>query len=147
MEIYISLIIITLYISYYIINYGIPKSLSITYYKCGLTLSLAIIICSGLIFPKMMEITEYQFLPFITLASILFVAFAPNYQDEDIIDYVHTSAAILALISSQILVYLVNPLILLYWIPYLLVESIFKFNNFKFWAEVVMLLTIYSILL
>ena len=153
----LSIFVIALYIIYAIINKGIPVSLSSTYYNYGWIFSFIITLSSSLIFPNMLSITpeNYQFLTFITFAGVLFVAFAPNFKSDTLIDNVHTIAAIITLIASQLWVALINPIYLLWWIPviiYILVGlfkkiSILKLPGIKFWSEVVMLLTIYNILL
>ena len=153
----LSIFVIALYIIYAIIDKGIPISLSSTYYDYSWIFSFIITLSSSLIFPSMLSVTpeNYQFLAFITFAGVLFVAFAPNFKTDTLIDNVHTIAAIITLIASQLWVALINPMYLLWWIPiiiYILVGffkkiSILKLPGIKFWSEVVMLLTIYNNLL
>ena len=158
----LSLLCILLYILYIIINYGIPHSLSATYYSIihKVTFSLVLAVSAGLILPILLEITpiSYQFLPFISIAGVLFVAAAPDYQGNNLTDYVHTTSAIVALIASQIWVYLISPWTLLFWIPLIIyviwlwiktksIKTVFDKYPVKFWGEVIMLLTIYQILL
>ena len=153
----LSIFVIALYIIYAIIDKGIPISLSSTYYDYSWIFSFIITLSSSLIFPSMLSVTpeNYQFLAFITFAGVLFVAFAPNFKTDTLIDNVHTIAAIITLIASQLWVALINPIYLLWWIPviiYILVGlfkkiSILKLPGIKFWSEVVMLLTIYNNLL
>ena len=149
--IYISFLLMLLYISYTLINVGIPNSLSATYYNFGWIFSIIISVSSLLVLPKALAITPetFQFLPFITIASILFVAFAPNFLSDNLVDRVHTVSAIISFITSQIWVALMNPIYLLFWIPILIYILIYykTLPKIKFIAEIIMLLTIYCILL
>lgn len=84
----------------------------------------------------------------------MFVAAAPDYRSNSLTDSVHTGSAIIALILSQIWVYLISPYTLMLWIPLLLyiavlwihtksISKVFSDYPVKFWGEVTMLLTIY----
>jgi len=86
---YLSLLLISIYIIYYIIKFKkIPNSLSATYYDMGWIFSLVILISIILIINNMFEITpeNFKFLPFISIAGIIFVAFAPNFNADKLID-------------------------------------------------------------
>lgn len=107
--------------------------------------SAVLLISTALILPTTLEM-EYPYLAFPALCGILFVVFAPNFMTDSLVDRVHTGAAVIAFTFSQIWVGLHNPIILLEWVPYL-IYILFTRQNFKFWAEIVMLLTIYTILL
>lgn len=148
----ISFITILLYILYNIYKYGVPNSLSETYYNNKYTFSIILIFCGITCFYKMIQISDYHYISFITLSGILFVAFAPNFRENSLIDSVHTYSAVIALIFSQIWVALTYYKVLLIWIL-LLVYIIFNFKRklleipkIKFIAEIIMLLTIYLIL-
>lgn len=95
---------------------------------------------------------KWQFLSFIFLSGILFVAFAPNINNDELEDKVHTGAAIISLTASQIWVAIVKPEFLSLWIfffLYILVKIKDKEKlsdtNYKFWAEIIMLLTLCQI--
>lgn len=158
MTVYISLLLIILYVSYIIVNYGIPHSLSETYYSLSQRwiFSAILVASTALMLPIVLPM-EYAFLMFIALSGVLFVANTPNYREDSLVDSVHTSSAIIALISSQIWVGLYSPLTLLWWIL-ILVYAIYQYkvtksikgifdSNIKFWAELIMLFTVYSVLL
>lgn len=153
--IYLSLLLIVVYISYYIVQYKkIPNSLSATYYDVGGYFSLVILMSSLLILPSMFNITpdNYKFLSFLSLTGVIFVAFAPNFKEGKLVDSVHTWAAILSLIFSQIWVGLTKPLFLLMWIPiiiYILYRLITnkEIVKIKFWSEISMLSSVYGTLL
>lgn len=154
--IYLSLIIILLYICYVIIDSGIPHSLSATYYKYGKIFSIVLFSSSILLMPKLLEFIpdDIKFLGFLSLAGVIAVAVSPDFRNDKLTDKIHDISAVLALIISQILVILINPLLLLDWIPiilYIIIGGIkYKTLNvpyIKFFAEVIMILTIYQMLL
>jgi len=79
----IGFMLIILYLIYIIINYGIPKSISATYYsiKYKIAFSLVLLLSMMFSFDRVMEITpdNFKFLPFIFYVGFLFVAAAPNF--------------------------------------------------------------------
>ena len=85
-------------------------------------------------------------------SGILFVAFVPDYNKFKFLDNIHTTAAIILLISSQIWVAVMNPFCLSWWVLLLIyVICNFKINllqipKIKFFGEVIMLITIYNVL-
>lgn len=143
----VSIILISLYILYVVCKDGIPHSLSATYYQHKTIFSLVLILSIIFSFNSFMYPEKWQFLPFIFLSGILFVAFAPDFRSDELTDRVHTGAAIISLIVSQIWVAIVNPKVLFIWILLLIYfllkrkEKILE-TNFKFWAEIIMLLTL-----
>ena len=154
-----SLILIT-YLIIYVIKYGVPPSVSATYYKINnkLWFSLCLISTSILLFPVLVQQVseELQFLVFLTLGSIIFVGLSPNYRDSNLLNNIHSISAYIALVCSQILVGLVNPnilfiwiLLFLYWIYYSIKHKSLKYgfskSNIKFWGEIIMMFTIYFI--
>lgn len=156
----LSFLLIALYIIYFVIKYGVPHSLSATYYSIAykVAFSLVLAVSAGLVLPTLLSITpvKYQFLAFLAIAGIMFVAAAPDYRNDDLVDYVHTGSAIFSLIISQILVFLISPYILMLWIPLILyiiilwintksLNKVFSDYPIQFWGEIIMLLTIYYI--
>lgn len=154
----LSLLLICSYILYIIIKYGVPHSLSQTYYllKHKWIFSLVLITSTAIILPEMLEM-NYSYLAFPTLCGVLFVAVTPNFRDDNLVDQVHTWSAVVALIFSQLWVGLTNPIILNWWILFLIYlyiqykkyrsfKKILDESNSKFYAELIMLLTVYSIL-
>lgn len=140
----LSFIIIFTYIIYMIYKYGVPKSISTTYYSLNhkWVFSVVLLASSLLLLPKLVE---FGFLGFLCVVGVIFVAYAPNFMDNELVDRVHTGSAILSLITSQLLVAMKHPLILAIWIPYV-IYLIFSRNNYKFYAEIIMLFTIYLLL-
>lgn len=151
----LSLLCILFYIIYVVIKYGIPHSLSATYYSLvhKVIFSLVLAVSAGLILPTLLSITpdRFQFLTFLSIAGIMFVAAAPDYENDSLTDTIHTGSAIIALILSQVWVGLMNPIALLCWIP-MIIYIIYWYknlgkSNIKFWGEITMLLTIYVTLM
>lgn len=143
----VSIILISLYILYVVCKDGVPHSLSATYYSHKTIFSLVLILSIIFSFNSFMQPEEWQFLPFIFLTGILFVAFAPDFRSDKLTDQVHTGAAIISLIASQIWVAIINPKVLWVWLLlliYLFLKRKEKISetNFKFWAEIIMLLTL-----
>lgn len=94
-----------------------------------------------MIAPRLFSITNnyYSFLVFFTLVGILGVGVDPLIKGQK--NIIHYSSAIMMGISSQILVYIINPYILLSWIPYI-IYTIYIEDGRKnmFFAEIVMLI-------
>lgn len=155
----IGFILITLYIIYTVINYGVPKSISATYYSLKFKIIFSLILLLSIItsFEQIMEITpdNFKFLPFIFCSGILFVAAAPNFRTNKLVANVHNYAAIISFLCSQIWVAIIDPIPLLLWL-FVLFYIIVKFKEYKslsliiknscikFWAEIVMLDAIFS---
>lgn len=86
-----------------IINYGIPESLSATYYslgKYGWMFQLCLFLIGVLLLPVWLSLSEesHQYLVFLACASLCFVASAPCFNLE-LQGKVHYSAAIVCCIS------------------------------------------------
>lgn len=150
----ISLIILLIYIFYIATKHGIPHSLSQTYYLLKHKWIFSVVLLSSvcIILPQMLEM-NYSYLAFPALCGVIFVAFTPNFKDDDLVDRVHTWSAIVALIFSQIWVGVTNTWILCLWIPFIMYlcvqykkyrsfKRILDESNSKFYAEIIMLLTV-----
>lgn len=61
--------------------------------------------------------------------------------------WLHYGGGILSGITSQLLVYLVNPYLLIPWIPYLFYLIFYPDNNTTFWAEIICFINVFGILL
>ena len=113
-------------------------------------------VSSMMILPIMVS-GDYSYFAFPGVAGVLFVAFSPNFRSDDLEDAVHTGSAIIALIFSQLWVGFINPISLVWWIPFLIyfivqwfknktLSKVFGGTNIKFYAEIIMLLTVYTTL-
>lgn len=120
----ISILIATLiYVAYNAIslaNFGVPHSLSMTYYLWKEKANIGYLFCVmmyavvALMMPAWITMTEgsdWQFLAFLAPASIAFVGTAPAFLGSDLENKVHTISAMIAAVCSLAWVILVTP----YW--------------------------------
>ena len=120
----ISIIIATtVFVAYNAVSlalFGIPESLSMTYYlykeKCnkGWLFCLMMYAVVALMMPAWITMSEgsnFQFLAFLAPAAIAFVGTAPAFLSSDIENKVHSIAALIAAACSLLWVILVTP----YW--------------------------------
>ena len=120
----ISIIAATaIYLAYNAISlalFGIPKSLSDTYYLWkarngkGWLFSLMMYAVVALMMPAwitMSEGSDFQFLAFLAPAAIAFVGTAPRFKDTNLENHVHMTSAYLAAAFALAWVALVTP----YW--------------------------------
>ena len=101
-------------------NFGIPHSLSMTYYLWnekngrGWLFCLMMYIVVVLMMPAwitMSEGSDFQFLAFLAPAAIAFVGTAPRFKDTNLENHVHMTSAYLAAAFALLWVALVTP----YW--------------------------------
>ena len=116
----IAAVIYLLYNAISIGLFGIPESLSNTYYlykdkwNVGYLFPIMMYSVVALMMPSWITLSEgsnFQFLAFLAPASIAFVATAPAFKGSKLESNVHTIAAILAAVCSLAWVCLVTP----YW--------------------------------
>lgn len=151
----ISIIIATIiYVAYNAIslaNFGVPHSLSMTYYlwkeksKKGYVFSLMMYAVVAFMMPAwitMSEGSDFQFLAFLAPASIAFVGTAPRFLDDDLENKVHSIAALIAAACSLAWVILVTPLwyLILVWFGYAAMASILTSTHktsIVYWLETI----------
>lgn len=132
----VSCLIISLYITSYICNVGVPASLSATYYKTERKWLFPVTIGASGIFalvPLLNNTPEsYQFVAFFIVAATLFVASAPAFKEE-FVNRIHACAA------SVLGVCALAWLILTFGCPWIaiigLCVAIFDRKHFLFWVE------------
>ena len=120
----ISIIIATvIYVAYNAVSlayFGVPHSLSMTYYLWKEKANIGYLFCAmmyavvALMMPAWISMSEgsnWQFLAFLAPASIAFVGTAPAFLSSDLENKVHTISAILAAVCSLAWVCIVTP----YW--------------------------------
>ena len=150
-----------IYIVYNLISlytFGVPGSLSATYYlwndvKKGA--SYAFCVCLGLmvalLLPSWLELSEgspWQFLSFLTCGSLLFVAAAPNFKSLGIESTVHTVSAIFSAVCGLCWVIFVADLwvVILLTLLYTLIVAVShcSLNRcYVYWLETIAFLSIY----
>ena len=131
--------------------FGIPRSLSDTYYLWkarngrGWYFSLMMYAVVALMMPAwitMSEGSDFQFLAFLAPAAIAFVGTAPRFKDTELENHVHMTSAYLAAAFALLWVALVTPywLVILIWFYIVASLSLFT-NSYKtalvYWLETV----------
>ena len=122
----------------------IPNSISQTVYSLDNNhkwiFSAVMVIISFMILPQLLEVVPigYEFLSYLTVLGIIGVGIDPL--DKDKKNIIHYVSAIIMGVSSQILIYIMNPYLFLLWIPYI-VYTMYKDDGRKnmFLSEMVML--------
>ena len=131
--------------------FGIPESLSNTYYlykeKCnkGWLFCLMMYAVVALMMPAWISLSEgsnFQFLAFLAPASIAFVGTAPRFKDFDLENKVHTYSAYIAAACSLLWVGLVTPYwwVMLIWLGLIALASVLT-SSYKtclvYWLETI----------
>lgn len=141
----LSCAIMTLYLTAYILNLGLPTSISETYYyteakwlfpTCTATAGVLALV-------PLLNITpdSYRFVAFFIVASILFVAAAPAFREE-LTNKVHSGAAIILGVSALTWLILTNG------VPYIAITAmlaglLFDRRRLVFWLEIGLLYNLY----
>ena len=151
----ISILIATIvYVAYNAIslaNFGIPQSLSMTYYLWKQKANIGYLFCMmmyavvALMMPawiSMSEGSDYQFLAFLAPAAIAFVGTAPAFLGSDLENKVHSVSAVVAAVCSLAWVVLVTPYwwIILVWLGLVAIAAILT-SSYKtalvYWLETI----------
>ena len=129
--------------------FGVPESLSNTYYlyqaKCnkGWLFCAMMYLVVAFMMPAWITLSEgsnFQFLSFLAPASLMFVGTAPRFKDFDLENKVHTYSAYIAAACSLAWVVLVTPYwwVMLIWLGFIALASIFT-SSYKtclvYWLE------------
>lgn len=149
----ISIIVATaIYVAYNAISlalFGIPESLSNTYYLWkekngkGWLFCLMMYAVVAFMMPAwitMSEGSDFQFLAFLAPAAIAFVGTAPAFKSDDLENVVHTTAAIVAAICSLAWVAVITPYwwMILVWFGFIALAAILT-SSYKiclvYWLE------------
>lgn len=131
--------------------FGIPESLSNTYYlykeKCnkGWLFCLMMYLVVALMMPAWITLSEgsaFQFLAFLAPASIAFVGTSPRFKDGDLENKVHTYSAYVAAACSLLWVGLVTPYwwVILVWLGFIAIASILTCSYkscLVYWLEMI----------
>ena len=149
----ISIIVATcIYVAYNAISlalFGVPESLSNTYYLWkerngrGYVFCLMMYIVVALMMPAWISLSEgsnFQFLAFLAPASIAFVGAAPRFKDTELENKVHSISAVIAAACSLAWVALVTPYwwMILVWFGFIALAAILT-SSYKtclvYWLE------------
>ena len=149
----ISIIVATcIYVVYNAVSlaiFGVPESLSNTYYlykekwNKGWLFCLMMYLVVALMMPAWISLSEgsnFQFLAFLAPASIAFVGTAPAFKSDDLENVVHSAAAIVAAICSLAWVAVITPYwwMILVWFGFIALAAILT-SSYKsclvYWLE------------
>lgn len=143
----ISLIILTSYTIAVCVRWGVPHSLSRTFFSIERKwiFSAVVATSAGLLMSPLMEILPeaFQWLGFLTCAGCLFVSFAPNLDDE-LEETAHMAGAITLGLASQGIVLVLHPWLMFLWVLWIPFVS---GKSRVFCAEMVGGLTLFSAIL
>ena len=158
----ISIIVATaIYVAYnafFLAIFGVPESLSNTYYlykekwNKGWLFCLMMYLVVALMMPAWITLSEgsnFQFLAFLAPASIAFVGTAPRFKDGDLENKVHTISAIIAAACSLLWVAMVTPYwwVMLIWLGFIALAAILT-SSYKtclvYWLEQVAFLSTFT---
>ena len=131
--------------------FGIPESLSNTYYLYkeksgkGWLFCLMMYLVVAFMMPAWITMSEgsnFQFLSFLAPAAIAFVGTAPAFLSSDLENKVHSIAALIAAACSLLWVILVTPYwwIILVWIGIVIAQASFTESvktSYIYWLEMV----------
>ena len=151
----ISILIATIvYVAYNAIslaNFGIPQSLSMTYYLLKEKANIGYLFCImmyavvALMMPawiSMSEGSDFQFLAFLAPAAIAFVGTAPAFLGSELENRVHSVSAVVAAVCSLAWVVLVTPYwwIIVVWLGLVAIAAILT-SSYKaalvYWLETI----------
>lgn len=149
----ISIIVATvIFVAYNAVSlalFGIPESLSNTYYlykeksNKGWLFCLMTYAVVALMMPAWISLSEessFQFLSFLAPSAIAFVATAPAFKSDDLENVVHSTAAIVAAICSLAWVAVITPYwwFILVWFGFIALASVLT-SSYKtclvYWLE------------
>lgn len=158
----ISIIIATtIFVAYNAVslaNFGVPSSLSNTYYLWkekngkGWLFCLMMYLVVALMMPAWISLSEgsnFQFLAFLAPASIAFVGTAPRFKSGGLENKVHMTSAYIAAACSLLWVVLVTPYwwVMLIWLGLIALASIMT-SSYKtclvYWLEQVAFLSTFT---
>ena len=158
----IAIFIYSLYNCIVLNQFGIPKSLSMTFYlfkekKDWLKIWFPIMMVSMafLLMPAWLEISEgstFQFLAFLAPAAIIFTGMAPAFKSSSLENVVHMTSAIFAAIASLLWTALVAhlwPVIVVWFIIIAIVMFVTKTvkTSYIYWLETVAFLSTFTAIL
>lgn len=137
MSVLIALFILTSYTISVVCRWGVPKSLSRTYFsiKHKWIFSACVATSAGFLLPTLINILpeEWQWLGFLSVVGAVSVAFAPNLNDE-LQEQAHMGGAIILGLASQGVAAVICPLVLMIWLCWIP----FAFSGSRiFWAEMI----------
>lgn len=138
--------------------FGVPKSLSMTYYlfkeknnSLKALFPVMIIMLCALLIPSWLELStgsNFQFLSFLSPAALMFVGLTPSFNDGDMYNIVHNVAAYICAACAILWIILVTPC----WYIILIVFAVINIlamltkswkTSFIYWLEMVAFISLF----
>ena len=150
--VFAAFVIYLIYNSVVFKMFGVPKSLSMTYYlfeekkkKLGIVFPIMMVSLSILLMPALLEISAFsnlQFTAFLAIGNIMLTGFAPTFKSSDLENKVHTGSAIVAAIFAMLWVIFVAKMwyLILIWILSLALQAYITKtvkSSYIYWFETV----------
>ena len=156
---------IILFVAYNVVTlilFGVPKSLSMTYYLFkkrknifkSLFPAMIVLLCIFLT-PCWLELSEgsnFQFLAFLAPAALMFVGFTPAFKDADMYNTIHDISAYTCAVFALLWIILVTP----YWYIILIVFGLIAITSivtktwktcYIYWLELVAIISLFTSIL
>lgn len=158
----IAFVIYLVYNTIVIKLFGIPKSLSDTFYLyqekrdwMKFFFPVMMFLMAGLLMPAWLEITAFsmlQFLAFLTATGIMFTGAAPAFKSNKITNTVHSVSAICSAIFALLWIIFVSKFwwIIIFWLVLILLTALLTKTiktSYIYWLETVAFLSTFSSIL
>ena len=142
-----------------LILFGVPKSLSMTYYlykerqnSLKLMFPTMIVLLCILLIPCWLTLSEgsnFQFLSFLAPMALMFVGFTPAFNDDDMYRTIHSVAAGLCAAFAMLWIILVTPfwyiiLIVLGLITIIAIATKTWKTSYIYWLEMVAFISLFA---
>ena len=150
--VFTAFVIYLVYNSVALKMFGVPKSLSMTYYlfeekkkNLGIVFPIMMLSMAFLLLPAWLEISalsNLQFTAFLAAGGIMFTGAAPAFQSSDLEEKVHTGSAVVAAIFATLWVIFVAKMwyLILIWILSLALQAYITKtvkSSYIYWIETV----------
>ena len=150
--VFTAFVIYLVYNSVALKMFGVPKSLSMTYYlfeekkkNLGIVFPIMMLSMAFLLLPAWLEISalsNLQFTAFLAAGGIMFTGAAPAFQSSDLEEKVHTGSAVVAAIFATLWVIFVAKMwyLILIWILSLALQAYITKtvkSSYIYWFETV----------
>ena len=142
-----------------LVLFGVPKSLSMTYYlykerqnSLKIMFPTMIVLLCILLIPCWLTLSEgsnFQFLSFLAPAALMFVGFTPVFNDADMYKTIHNVAAYSCAVFAMLWIILVTP----FWYIILIVLGIISViavltktvkSSYIYWLEMVAFISLFA---
>lgn len=147
----ISLLTFSAYITFVLLKFGTPNSLSASYYhleKRGWLFQVALAVSAFTLLPLTLELSKenIQFMSFLMCGGSIFVAFAPKFK-ESLEGGVHKYAALVSGVMSLLWVGLMGYAPLIFISLFVGFSLYAKYGKPVFWAEMACFMSAYAVCL